>query len=570
MSSCRSAIRTLLAGLLLLAPAAAPARLQVTLNQPAEALADGAEFQFQAVITGPGAGGGCHWAVAERGLRLEPWDGGALAEQDGGARFRAQGGAALRTLQVRATARRDPAAFAVVTVQVRPRAGAGGPAAETKAGAGDEPQPSGPALDPEAPRPPAWARAFARTGAATHRFSGIAWDPAAAAPAIFALENLGHRAQVVRLGLDGGETVISRDESGQLPLDEQTENLAVLPGGDLVVADSRNHRICRLTRDGQLTVLAGTGATEFDGDTDAEGRPRPAAQAALGWPAGIAVTADGAVVFADFYQHRIRRFVPGGPIETLAGDGGNGLQFSNDLTRRLPATACTLQYPHNLAAAPDGRIVFTMGGSPGIFILHPDGTLGRARQVRGAALVTVTEDNAIVAWDGHQWLYRLAGAARPEVLAETQLPLQALAPAPGGGLLVLDRYRPAVSSLDPPGAGRGLLERVNAAWAAVQAGDLGQAAAIRAALARWADAWPPSAEVVADHLLATRPGPRARLPRLPEELQAEPFEWLRGDYRGVGFRARVALHTLDRALEAQAAGTVAQLKALAAPAPAAP
>jgi hypothetical protein len=521
--------------MLLLLPVVAEAHSQVTLNEPGEPLDAGAEFQFQAQVTGPGAGGGCHWAVTDQGRRLESWDGVSLVEQEGGARFRAQGWETVRTLQVRATARRDPAAFAVVTVQVRAGNAADAPAAETK----------GPA--PKEPPLPAWNTPFSRTGATPRNLQGIAWDPSGA-PAIVALENLGNRARVIRIGLDGGETVISRDAPDQLPLDEQSESLAVLPGGDIVVADTRNHRICRLTRDGALTTLAGTGGTGFNGDTGPEGRPRPATEAALALPHGIAVTAAGEVVFADHQHHRIRRFIPGGTVETIAGNGAEDLQLGNDLARRHPATACSIFYPHDLAAAPDGRIVFALAGLSEVFVLHPDGTLGRAREIRGAARITVAEDNAVVAWDGHQWLLRLAGEAEPAVLCETRLPLQGLAPVPGGGVLALGRHLPAVYYLDPPRAGWGLEDRVNAAWAAFQAGDRARAGAIRASLARWAEAWPPSAEVVRDHLLGTRPGSAGLLPKLPEELQTEPFEWLRGDHRGAGIRARIALHTLDQAM----------------------
>ena len=119
---------------------------------------------------------------------------------------------------------------------------------------------------------------------------------------------------------------------------------------------------------------------------------------------------------------------------------------------------------------------------------------------------------------------------------------------------ILDHYRASVCSVDPPKAGRGLADLVNAAWAAVLAGDPGRAAAVRATLARWAESWPPSAEVVRDHLLRTRAGSGTTFQGLPDELQTEPFEWLRGDHRGAGFRARIALNVLDRALEARAAG----------------
>ena len=45
-------------GLVQLLPVVLLAQGQVTLNQPAEPLASGAEFVFQAQVTGPGAGGG--------------------------------------------------------------------------------------------------------------------------------------------------------------------------------------------------------------------------------------------------------------------------------------------------------------------------------------------------------------------------------------------------------------------------------------------------------------------------------------------------------------------------------
>lgn len=128
MLSSRRPVRVLRWFVLCLMPVVLLAKGQVTLNQPAEPLASGAEFLFQAQVTGPGAGGGCYWSVTEEGRRLESWDGVSLVEQGGGARFRAQGGETLRTLQVRATVKRDPSAFAVVTVQVRSRTAADGTA----------------------------------------------------------------------------------------------------------------------------------------------------------------------------------------------------------------------------------------------------------------------------------------------------------------------------------------------------------------------------------------------------------------------------------------------------------
>jgi hypothetical protein len=70
--------------MLLPLPAVALAQTQVTRHEPGEPLDTGAEFQFQAQVTGPGAGGGCHWAVTDPGRRLESWDGVSLVEREGG------------------------------------------------------------------------------------------------------------------------------------------------------------------------------------------------------------------------------------------------------------------------------------------------------------------------------------------------------------------------------------------------------------------------------------------------------------------------------------------------------
>jgi hypothetical protein len=148
-------VRALRPFMLFLLPVVLLAEGHVTLNQPAEPLANGAEFLFQAQVTGPGAGGGCYWAVAEEGRRLESWDGVSLVEQAGGARFHAWGGEAMRTLQIRATAKRGPAAFAVVTVQVRSRTVADGRAAGTPSRSAEGGQPAVVFMDLKDPRLPA-------------------------------------------------------------------------------------------------------------------------------------------------------------------------------------------------------------------------------------------------------------------------------------------------------------------------------------------------------------------------------------------------------------------------------
>lgn len=90
--------------------------------------------------------------------------------------------------------------------------------------------------------------------------------------------------------------------------------LAVGPDGALFVADSRNHRIRKISRDGQVSTVAGGG--EPDG---AGGRADGAADAArFRFPSGVAVDRDGVIYVSDTGNHRICR-IRDGQVTTLAG-----------------------------------------------------------------------------------------------------------------------------------------------------------------------------------------------------------------------------------------------------------
>ena len=95
-------------------------------------------------------------------------------------------------------------------------------------------------------------------------------------------------------------------------------NVAVDAAGNLYISEFEGHRVRRVTPDGRIGVVAGTGIAGLRGD----GGPASAAQ--IGFPAGLAVDRLGFVYVADTQNNRVRRFLPGGNIITALGGTADG------------------------------------------------------------------------------------------------------------------------------------------------------------------------------------------------------------------------------------------------------
>jgi uncharacterized protein (TIGR03437 family) len=90
-------------------------------------------------------------------------------------------------------------------------------------------------------------------------------------------------------------------------------NLAVDAVGNLYISEFEGHRVRKVSPDGNIATVAGSGVPGFRGD----GGPATAAQ--LGYPAGLAVDRAGALYIADSQNQRIRKILPGGTIATVLG-----------------------------------------------------------------------------------------------------------------------------------------------------------------------------------------------------------------------------------------------------------
>ncbi len=90
-------------------------------------------------------------------------------------------------------------------------------------------------------------------------------------------------------------------------------NVAVDGAGTLYISEFGGHRVRRVTTDGRISTVAGTGIAGFRGDGSA------ATAAQLAFPAGITVDRLGNLYIADSQNHRVRKVLPGGQIATILG-----------------------------------------------------------------------------------------------------------------------------------------------------------------------------------------------------------------------------------------------------------
>ena len=202
---------------------------------------------------------------------------------------------------------------------------------------------------------------------------GLALDSAGN---VFAADPSNHL--VVRISTTGVLTVVAGNEIRGLsgdggPATSASLNLpfdvAVDATGNLYIADRDNERIRKVSPDGMITTVAGTGigTGSIDGEggdpADDLGDGSPATNASLNSPFGVAVDAAGNLYIADNSNHRIRKVGTDGMITTVAGNGtrtfsvdGEGGDPADDLGDGSPATNASLNSPFGVAVGAAGNL----------------------------------------------------------------------------------------------------------------------------------------------------------------------------------------------------------------------
>jgi hypothetical protein len=115
-------------------------------------------------------------------------------------------------------------------------------------------------------------------------------------------------------------------------------------GHDVIVADQSNHRIRKISPQGKVSTIAGSGDPGF---SDGMG-----SVAMFYNPSGVSVDGDGNIIVGDVSNHRVRMISPEGQVTTIAGNGSNGFLDGAGI-------AASFASPTDVVVDGDGNIIVT-------------------------------------------------------------------------------------------------------------------------------------------------------------------------------------------------------------------
>jgi sugar lactone lactonase YvrE len=151
-----------------------------------------------------------------------------------------------------------------------------------------------------------------------------------------------------------------KDGAGETAEFKQPLDVALDVKGNIYVADNTGQRIRKITPDGIVSTLAGSGNKGY---TDGTGT-----NAAFNYPSGIAVDAAGNVIVADRLNNRIRLVTPEGKVSTIAGNGNAGYKDGDALSSEF-------SQPYGVAVGPEGNIFVADLGNQMIREISTNGTV---------------------------------------------------------------------------------------------------------------------------------------------------------------------------------------------------
>lgn len=172
-------------------------------------------------------------------------------------------------------------------------------------------------------------------------------------------------------GIDGGDGIPATSCQLMHPID-----IAVDGVGNMYISDRDHNLIRKVTTNGIITTIAGTGSQGNTGDNG------PATAAEIDEPYGVAVDGGGNVYFAggNGTANRVRKVNTSGIITTIAGTGVAGFSGDNG-----PATLAQLSAPTCVVVDPVGNVYITDIGNNRV---RKVGTTGIITTIAGTGSIT--------------------------------------------------------------------------------------------------------------------------------------------------------------------------------------
>lgn len=286
---------------------------------------------------------------------------------------------------------------------------------------------------------------------------------------VFKIDAAGVTTVVAGNGIPGfsGDGGPGRDASLEVPY-----SLALDRNGNLFIFDGYNHRIRRVTADGIITTVAGSGELTYSGDGG------PALRAGLGWLEDMVFDAAGNLYVTDVDANRVRVLRSDGTIQLFAGTGEYGRAGNGG-----PARQAEFDGVQGLAIDADGRVYVSEYYNSWIRRIDTNGTIsvfagtgeagdagdgGPALQAQfnrpygllfdaqGGLLVSDLDNHTVRRIAPSGTVSRFAGSGQfafsgdggPAVAASFRYPT-GIAPLAGGDVLVMDSGNARVRRIAP-------------------------------------------------------------------------------------------------------------------------
>jgi uncharacterized protein (TIGR03437 family) len=178
--------------------------------------------------------------------------------------------------------------------------------------------------------------------------------------------------------------------------------------GFVVISDTGNSRIRKISPDGIINTHIGNGNASYFGDGG------PAYLGSVNHPQGIAVDSSFAVYIADTLNHVIRKAGTDGVIKTIAGTGVPG--FSGDSG---PAANAQLKSPTSVAIDGSGNLYIVDAGNQRVRKVAPDGTITTLASLSSPNAVATDAFGNVLASTADRRVWLLPGNGSPTAIAGT-------------------------------------------------------------------------------------------------------------------------------------------------------